>query len=575
MTVAGEIQGDRWAEAAGHWQCSAVELTVFADATHLNNINYPPSLFNLHTRSQDQYDEGNFKVDNILLEATWDLECGWYSEKVRWSVDTSASEDGLSIALGSPPESMASLFPTTQDKGKRLPMVTTAPPLNVLHHHPLYRYAPQHQALLSPHSKPNYFKDSGVSNSHPTIQPTSSNPPPWTKLDNDIKRASDESAESSIMQTTIALHTLTATSYSHTSVSATRAKDPEHSAVIPSVISTGVKDLVRTGEPKLMQNMGPSSDEEKTNTTMTTIVTTMQSPVSCQLNLTEPEGYIEAPSQSCSGFHSTKDCSYIITVYMGYGVEVQVMNVDLFEDDKVVFEDLGHEENNMLANESILIRGLVVRSHSNQISIRFHSPRSQTGSVMLRYQVEPGEPPSSSAPEKELDQRSPTSVLLQELELDERSPTSVPRQELELDQRNRTSGCRPLPRNKKWNRTSGCRLLPQKMKWNRTSSCWPWRSYRNRKWNRASGRQLRRRDGNRSQKVGPRCQCGSGEGRHRPATEQELRWLRRPVLGPAAEVAASTHPETRRTASTCSEAAAGWTCRETWTGDSPLQGEKG
>lgn len=46
--------------------------------------------------------------------------------------------------------------------------------------------------------------------------------------------------------------------------------------------------------------------------------------VPCQLNLTGPEGYIEAPPHSSSAFHSTTDCSYIITVYMGYGVEVQV-----------------------------------------------------------------------------------------------------------------------------------------------------------------------------------------------------------------------------------------------------------
>lgn len=46
--------------------------------------------------------------------------------------------------------------------------------------------------------------------------------------------------------------------------------------------------------------------------------------VPCQLNLTGPEGYIEAPPQSSSAFHSTLDCSYTITVYMGYGVEVQV-----------------------------------------------------------------------------------------------------------------------------------------------------------------------------------------------------------------------------------------------------------
>lgn len=46
--------------------------------------------------------------------------------------------------------------------------------------------------------------------------------------------------------------------------------------------------------------------------------------VPCHLNLTKTEGYIEAPPQSSSAFHSTIDCSYLITVYLGYGVEVQV-----------------------------------------------------------------------------------------------------------------------------------------------------------------------------------------------------------------------------------------------------------
>jgi len=64
----------------------------------------------------------------------------------------------------------------------------------------------------------------------------------------------------------------------------------------------------------------------------------------------------------------------------------QVLNVNLSEGDMVVFEDVGHGENTMLANESILMRGLVVRSHSNQISIRFHNQRSRVGSVLLRYQ---------------------------------------------------------------------------------------------------------------------------------------------------------------------------------------------
>lgn len=62
------------------------------------------------------------------------------------------------------------------------------------------------------------------------------------------------------------------------------------------------------------------------------------------------------------------------------------MNVNLSEGDKVIFEDVLNSENTVLANESILMRGLVVRSHSNQISIRFHSINPQAGAVLVRYQ---------------------------------------------------------------------------------------------------------------------------------------------------------------------------------------------
>ncbi|XP_059186789.1 seizure protein 6 homolog isoform X2 [Centropristis striata] len=290
----------------------------------------------------------------------------------------SASEDGLSITPGGNSESGASLYPTTQDTGRRLPIVTTAPPVNVPNHHPLYRNPPQR-----PYGQANYFKDSS--------QPSFSIMPSVAPLDNSDKRHSDESAESANIRTTRVMHSLEATSQSISpvTVSSMVLKDPEHAVTILSATAAAKEqDVVRVNQPGLKQNVKPGSDEEETTTTTittTTIITTMQSPVPCQLNLTGPEGYIEAPPQSSSAFHSTMDCSYIITVYMGYGVEVQVMNVNLSERDKVLFEDVGHGENTMLANESILMRGLVVRSHSNQISIGFHSQRAQVGSVLLRY----------------------------------------------------------------------------------------------------------------------------------------------------------------------------------------------
>lgn len=68
------------------------------------------------------------------------------------------------------------------------------------------------------------------------------------------------------------------------------------------------------------------------------------------------------------------------------GVSLQVMKVDLLDGDQVTFEDSGRGDGGVLANETILMRGLVVRSRSNQIRLRLRSRRPQPGSVLLRYQ---------------------------------------------------------------------------------------------------------------------------------------------------------------------------------------------
>lgn len=158
-------------------------------------------------------------------------------------------------------------------------VTTTAPPLNVLNHHPLYRDPHQHQATLGSHGQPNYFEDSGGSSLHTSVQPTFSTLPSRTPRDNGDKRASAESAESSNMQTPLFMHPLAVTSHSHTHTPVTRAvlKDPEQAGIIPSATAAREKDVVRPDQPELMQNMRPGSDEDETTMTTTT-VTTMQSP---------------------------------------------------------------------------------------------------------------------------------------------------------------------------------------------------------------------------------------------------------------------------------------------------------
>lgn len=68
----------------------------------------------------------------------------------------------------------------------------------------------------------------------------------------------------------------------------------------------------------------------------------------------------------------------------------QVLNVSLLEGEQVTVEDTGGREPYILANESVLMRGLVLRSWSNQISIRFRRDQEDKfGSIQLHYQGEP------------------------------------------------------------------------------------------------------------------------------------------------------------------------------------------
>lgn len=189
-----------------------------------------------------------------------------------------ASEHGPSITPGDHHESGASLYPTTQDTGRRLPAATTAPPVNILNHHPLYRNPPRHPGLISPHGQLSYFEDGGGSISRPGSQPTFS-----TSLDSSGKRASDESTERSNMQTALVMKASAAAFHTHTPVPATSVsmKNPEHAASIHSAAAAG----------REKKDMRPDEEETTTSTiTTTTIITTMQSPgesAACMLNQVE------------------------------------------------------------------------------------------------------------------------------------------------------------------------------------------------------------------------------------------------------------------------------------------------
>ncbi|XP_076842596.1 seizure protein 6 homolog isoform X2 [Brachyhypopomus gauderio] len=153
--------------------------------------------------------------------------------------------------------------------------------------------------------------------------------------------------------------------------------------------SLSKKKVSQMPAEKSMMGKATWADEEETMTSTivtTTVITTTRAAGQCNLNFTDAEGHIEMFSGVSSD--STVDCTYLVTVYLGYGVEIQVLNVTLEGGEEVVLEDLGSPEPSILANESTLQRGVLVRSSSNQISVRFASKkRPRPGSLLLRYRA--------------------------------------------------------------------------------------------------------------------------------------------------------------------------------------------
>ncbi|XP_059685244.1 seizure protein 6 homolog [Gavia stellata] len=132
-------------------------------------------------------------------------------------------------------------------------------------------------------------------------------------------------------------------------------------------------------------------DEEGTTTTSTittTTITTLQGPAPCNRTLAGPEGWLVSPEPVTVPYDGSLDCTYTISVYPGYGVELKVQNISLVEGETLTVESVGGLEPTLLANESFLLRGQVIRSPANLLTLRFQSPWPPSpGSYRFRYQA--------------------------------------------------------------------------------------------------------------------------------------------------------------------------------------------
>ncbi|KAG8450463.1 hypothetical protein GDO86_002935 [Hymenochirus boettgeri] len=155
-------------------------------------------------------------------------------------------------------------------------------------------------------------------------------------------------------------------------------------------------ESVRWDMNKISATIIPStvtSYEEEEETTTSTIITTtvtMAAPVPepCNKNFTGPEGILLSPTTKPHLYSPGLDCIYIIHVYPGFGVEIKVQNITLSDGERVTVESLEGVEPLVLANESFLMKGQVIRSPTNQVMIHFQSPQQTSpGKFWFHYQA--------------------------------------------------------------------------------------------------------------------------------------------------------------------------------------------
>ncbi|XP_066870597.1 seizure 6-like protein isoform X2 [Kogia breviceps] len=137
---------------------------------------------------------------------------------------------------------------------------------------------------------------------------------------------------------------------------------------------------------------GSASEESQETTTSTiittTVITTEQAPALCSVSFSDPEGYIDSSDYPPLPLSNFLECTYNVTVYTGYGVELQVKSVNLSEGELLSIRGVDGPSLTILANHTLLVEGQVVRSPTNTISVYFRTFQDDgLGTFQLHYQA--------------------------------------------------------------------------------------------------------------------------------------------------------------------------------------------
>ncbi|XP_075962307.1 seizure 6-like protein [Anarhichas minor] len=110
---------------------------------------------------------------------------------------------------------------------------------------------------------------------------------------------------------------------------------------------------------------------------------------SCMVNFSDPEGYIDSSDDPPLPDGAVVHCTYTVTVYNGYGVELQVKSVNLSEGEQLSIRSADERGALLvLANHTLLVEGQVIRSPTNTLSVYYRSaPEASMGIFQLHYQI--------------------------------------------------------------------------------------------------------------------------------------------------------------------------------------------
>ncbi|XP_030357545.1 seizure 6-like protein isoform X1 [Strigops habroptila] len=145
----------------------------------------------------------------------------------------------------------------------------------------------------------------------------------------------------------------------------------------------------RTDSAEREVHTAEESQETTTSTIITTtVITTEPTPVLCSMSFHDPEGYIDSTDYPPLPQHSYLECTYNVTVYTGYGVELQVKSVNLSDGEVLSIRGVDGDALVVLANQTLLVEGQVIRSPTNTISVYFRTFQDEVvGTFQLHYQV--------------------------------------------------------------------------------------------------------------------------------------------------------------------------------------------